>query len=48
MLVKLTNNLYYPEELILPGSQAKYSLYGSVIHYGSGVGGHYIAYVKVH
>lgn len=47
MLLKLTNNVVYPHQLTLPGTTEKYELYGSVVHIGSGVGGHYISYVKV-
>ena len=31
----------------MPGSQEVYLLYGVVVHYGSGKGGHYVSYVKV-
>lgn len=47
MLFKLTNNVLYPLELTLPGSKERYELYGAVAHIGSGVGGHYISYVRV-
>jgi ubiquitin C-terminal hydrolase len=43
----LNNNLVYPEKLTLPVSKEKYELYGTVVHFGSGVGGHYYSYVKV-
>jgi ubiquitin C-terminal hydrolase len=48
MLVKLNNSVIYPEVLELPsGRKEKYELYGVVSHIGSGVGGHYISFVKV-
>ena len=48
MLVKLTNSVLYPEAIQLSeGNSAKYELYGVVSHIGSGVGGHYISFVKV-
>ena len=46
-LIKLTNRVVYPEQLNLPGTNQTYKLYGVVVHYGSGVGGHYISYVCV-
>lgn len=47
MLVKLTNNVEYGPRLSLPNSEEEYELYGVIVHFGSGVGGHYIAYVRV-
>ena len=45
-LVKLTNRVIYPHKLTLPGTSTTYLLYGVVVHYGSGVGGHYVSYVR--
>ena len=45
-LVKLTNRVVYPHKLTLPGTSDTYLLYGVVVHYGSGVGGHYVSYVR--
>jgi ubiquitin carboxyl-terminal hydrolase 8 len=33
--------------LTLPGTNDQYELFGVAVHLGSGVGGHYISYVKV-
>ncbi len=46
MLVKLNTAVEYPEQLRL-SAEEDYELYGVVSHYGSGVGGHYVAYVRV-
>ena len=43
----MTNNVDYPARLKLPGTNEVYQLYGVVVHLGSGVGGHYISYVRV-
>ena len=45
--MKLTNRVVYPQQLALPGTREVYELYGVVVHFGSGVGGHYISYVRV-
>ena len=50
MLVKLMNNVVYPEALVLrndKNGKEEYELYGVVCHIGNGVGGHYISFVKV-
>ena len=50
MLVKLMNNVVYPEALVLrndKNGKEEYELYGVVCHIGNGVGGHYISFVHL-